>query len=74
MQSVANPDRYYVGLATDVAASLREHNLGQSPQTVRHRPWKVVAYAGFASPEHAERVARDLKSSSARGLVHRYFT
>jgi predicted GIY-YIG superfamily endonuclease len=72
IQSIAAPGRHYVGLASDVATRLREHNAGQSVQTVRHRPWRLVAYAAFANAAHAERLAKDLKSASARGLIERY--
>lgn len=74
IQSLAKPERHYVGLTADVASRLRDHNAGQSPQTAKHRPWKLVVYAGFASAALAERVVKDLKSASARGMVSRYFT
>jgi predicted GIY-YIG superfamily endonuclease len=74
IQSLAKPDRHYVGLTADVAVRLRSHNEGQSPKTAKHRPWRLVVYAGFASAAHAERLAKDLKSASARGIVSRYFT
>mgnify|MGYP001278532791 CR=1 FL=1 len=74
IQSLAKPERHYVGWTADVASRVRSHNSGQSLQTARHRPWKLVVYAGFASAAHAERVVRDLKSASARALMSRYFT
>lgn len=73
IQSLAKPERHYVGLTADVASRLRSHNEGQSPQTARHRPWRLVVYAAFANAAHAERVVRDLKSTSCRDRIGRYF-
>lgn len=72
IQSVGKPDRHYVGLTCDVALRLREHNQGHSPHTAKHRPWRLVAYAGFVDAALAQRVVKDLKTLSARGLVRRY--
>ena len=72
IQSLSKPERHYVGLTSDVASRVREHNAGQSLQTEKHRPWRLVVYAGFANARHAERLVKDLKSAWARGLVERY--
>ncbi len=44
IQSENNPDRYYVGLTSDVERRLEEHNAGKSIHTNKFRPWKLVSY------------------------------
>jgi putative endonuclease len=74
IRSLSNPTRHYVGLTWDVGSRLLSHNQGQSPQTARHRPWRLVVYLGFASPETAAGFAKHLKSMAGRALAERYFT
>ncbi len=74
IRSFSHPTRHYVGLTWDVASRLLSHNQGQSPQTARHRPWRLVVCLSFASPDTAAAFAKHLKSMSGRALAERYFT
>jgi predicted GIY-YIG superfamily endonuclease len=69
--SVADPQRRYVGLTWDVSKRLLSHNDGQSLQTARHRPWRLVVYLGFSTADGAAAFAKFLKSSAGRGVVDR---
>jgi YD repeat-containing protein len=71
IQSVTDPQRRYVGLTWDVSKRLTSHNDGQSPQTARHRPWRLVVYLGFATGEGAAAFAKYLKSGAGRPVVER---
>lgn len=73
LQSLVASERYYVGLAHDVGARLRSHNDGQSPQTARHRPWKLHVVMHFATEDIAVRFEKFLKSSSGRAFARQYF-
>ncbi len=52
LQSENNPDRYYVGLTSDVERRLEEHNAGKSIHTNKFRPWKLVTYTAFVYIEN----------------------
>jgi len=41
LQSISDPEQFYTGLCTDVAARLSSHNAGQSPHTAKFRPWRL---------------------------------
>lgn len=69
--SVADPRRRYVGLTWDVSKRLLSHNEGQSLQTARHRPWRLVVYLGFATADGAAAFAKYLKSGAGRLVVDR---
>ena len=54
IQSENNPDRYYVGLTSDVERRLEEHNAGKSIHTNKFKPWKLVTYTAFVDKSRAE--------------------
>jgi predicted GIY-YIG superfamily endonuclease len=64
LQCVAEPDRYYVGIADDLKTRLSDHNAGRSPHTSKHRPWRINTYLAFSDPERATAFERYLKSHS----------
>ncbi|MBE0605486.1 MAG: GIY-YIG nuclease family protein [Deltaproteobacteria bacterium] len=47
LQSIAYPDKRYVGLTGDLKKRLAEHNSGRSPHTSRYTPWKVIVSVRF---------------------------
>jgi predicted GIY-YIG superfamily endonuclease len=69
IQSENNPDRYYVGLTSDVARRLAEHNAGKSIHTNRFKPWKLVTYTAFVDKSKAEKFEVYLKTSSGRAFA-----
>ncbi len=66
IQSENNPDKYYVGLTTDIDRRLAEHNAGKSIHTNKFRPWKIVSYTAFIGKSRAEKFEAYLKTSSGR--------
>ena len=73
LQSEADPDRFYVGLTTDLRRRLEEHNAGKSIHTNKYVPWKLVTYTAFAEGEKAEKFERYLKSGSGRCFAKKHF-
>lgn len=45
--SIATPDEHYVGVTSNVAFRLPEHNQGRSRHTARHRPWLPLVTIEF---------------------------
>jgi predicted GIY-YIG superfamily endonuclease len=72
LESVASPGRHYIGLTSDVAARLREHNAGKAVHTWKHRPWRLRAAVEFADPTVATRFETYLKSGSGRAFAKRH--
>ena len=69
IQSENNPDKYYVGLTTDIERRLTEHNAGKSIHTNKFRPWKIVVYTAFIDKSRAEKFEAYLKTSSGRAFA-----
>jgi len=73
LRSDSDPDRHYVGIASDVEERLDWHNNGPCGHTVRHRPWHVVGWFEFPDETGALRFERYLKSGSGRAFAKRHF-
>ena len=67
------PSRFYVGLTSDVAGRIADHNTGQCPQTARRRPWRLHVVIAFSNEQRAMRFERYLKSISGRAFVKQHF-
>ena len=73
LQSEKDPERFYVGLCTDLDERLSNHNSGGTPYTAEHRPWNVIVSINFADMKKAEAFERYLKSGSGREFCRRHF-
>jgi putative endonuclease len=69
IQSKNNPDRYYVGLTTNVERRLKEHNAGKSIHTNKFMSWKLVSYTAFVDKSRAEKFEIYLKKASGRAFA-----
>ena len=69
IQSELEPDRYYVGLTTDIERRLEEHNSGKSIHTNKFRPWKLISYTAFVGKSRAKKFETYLKTSSGRAFA-----
>ena len=74
VQSEVDPERFYVGVTSDVQSRLRAHNAGESRHTRRYRPWRLVVAVEFASEERALAFERYLKTGSGRAFAKRHFS
>ena len=73
LESLADPDRQYVGLAVNVSHRLEAHNAGQSPHTARHRPWRLLVAIGFADADRAVRFGKFLRTDTGRAFARHHF-
>ena len=73
LRSVSDPSRPYVGLTSNVAARLADHNAGRCHHTAKHRPWELVVAVEFANEGRALAFERYLKSGSGRAFAKRHF-
>jgi len=71
IESIAFPDRRYVGLTTEVPRRLQEHNDGKSFHTSKFRPWRLRTYLAFSNLAQAERFERYLKSGSGHAFANK---
>ena len=72
-RSRPDPERYYVGITSDLERRLEWHNFGPSGQTAVGRPWSVSVSITFAEEQTALRFERYLKSGSGRAFAKRHF-
>ena len=73
LESLAAPERHYVGGTLDLRRRFAEHNRGESPHTSKHRPWRLVGYVAFSDHEKADKFEAYLKSGSGRAFAKRHF-
>lgn len=73
LQSENEPNRYYIGLTTDIESRLEEHNAGKSIHTNKFKPWELVAYVAFKDKAKAEKFEAYLKTGSGRAFSKRHF-
>ena len=73
LQSEVEPDRFYVGLTTDLRRRLEEHNSGKSIHTNKYAPWKLVTYVAFSDRSKAEKFEHYLKTGSGRSFAKEHF-
>ncbi|MDO9384111.1 MAG: GIY-YIG nuclease family protein [Hyphomicrobiaceae bacterium] len=69
LQSLADVDRFYVGVTDDVPARLIKHNKGDISHTSKFGPWKVKTFIAFSDEQKALAFERYLKSGSGRAFA-----
>jgi predicted GIY-YIG superfamily endonuclease len=74
LQSEADPERYYVGVTTDVWRRLAEHNAGINVHTNKFKPWKLIAAVMFPDKLKAEEFEAYLKTGSGRAFCKKHLT
>ena len=72
LRSVPRPERYYIGLTSDVDRRLAVHNSGGSQHTMMDRPWTLVVLLQFADEVSAVRFEKYLKTGSGRAFAKRH--
>ena len=73
LRSIAEPDRYYVGLTRHLESRLGEHNRGESPSTKPYAPWQIEVATAFRDKSKAAAFEQYLKSHSGRAFSKRHF-
>lgn len=69
LRSTSYPNRYYVGLTSDLRARLKKHNAGEVPHTSKFTPWELKTYVAFSDEQQAIAFERYLKSASGRAFA-----
>jgi putative endonuclease len=64
LQSLAYPERVYVGFTSDLRSRLHHHNEGCCDYTRPFRPWTLAFYAAFRNRAQALAFEAYLKSGS----------
>lgn len=64
LRSLADPDRRYFGITSDLRKRLTEHNAGRSPHTAKFRPWRIETYVAFSDEAKAEEFEKYLKTGA----------
>jgi len=71
LQSVAHPERFYVGQTADLRDRLTRHNRGEVGHTSKYAPWRVKTYVAFSDEQQAIAFERYLKSASGRAFARK---
>jgi putative endonuclease len=73
LQSLSNPDHFYIGFTSDLKRRLLEHNSGKSIHANKFLPWKIKNYFAFEDQEKAEKFEKFLKSGNGRIFAKKHF-
>ena len=71
LESLAEADRFYVGMTADLRTRLKAHNSGNVTHTSKFAPWRVKTYVAFSDVDQAARFERYLKSGSGRAFARK---
>ena len=71
LQSLDHPDRFYVGITSDLRARLEKHNAGEVPHTSKYAPWSLKTYVAFSDEKQAFAFEKYLKSASGRAFARK---
>ncbi|MBM3894774.1 GIY-YIG nuclease family protein [Candidatus Dependentiae bacterium] len=66
LNSLSDPNRFYIGYTSDLKRRLSEHNSGKSIHTNKFLPWKIKNYIAFEQQEKAKNFEKFLKSGNGR--------
>ncbi|NKK79281.1 hypothetical protein GFL51_17705 [Rhizobium leguminosarum bv. viciae] len=69
LHSTEFPDRYYVGVTSDLKSRLAKHNAGEVSHTSKYLPWSLKTYLAFSDETQAFAFEKYLKSVSGRAFA-----
>ena len=72
LESIANPEKRYVGMTGDLKDRIRQHNAGVTPHTSKYAPWRLVTYVAFSDPAKATAFEHYLKSGSGHAFARKH--
>ena len=73
LQSLSNPDSFYIGFTHDLKSRLQEPNSGKSLHTKKYMPWKLKNYFAFEEEQKAKNFETYLKTHSGRKFCKNHF-
>ncbi|HKJ90191.1 MAG TPA: GIY-YIG nuclease family protein [Oceanipulchritudo sp.] len=71
IRSLPHPDQHCIGLTGNLEKRLQKHNESGSPYTSKYKPWELVTYLSFSSPNRAAAFEKFLKSGSGRAFARK---
>ena len=72
LQSEANSQNFYVGLADDLRDRLRRHNAGEVRHTAEFKPWRIKTAVAFTDRQRAAEFEKYLKTASGRAFAKKH--
>lgn len=69
LQSIDEPDRFYVGVTQDLRERLKRHNAGEVSHSSKFAPWRIKTYLAFSDESQAFAFEAYLKSASGRAFA-----
>ena len=69
LRSLELPDRYYIGVTSDLKARLAKHNAKEVPHTSKYAPWSLKTYVAFSDDAQAFAFEKYLKTASGRAFA-----
>ncbi len=69
LSSISFPDRFYVGITTDLRARLEKHNAGEVSHTSKYAPWAVKTYVAFSDERQVFSFEKYLKTAAGRAFA-----
>ncbi len=69
LQSIGNPDRFYVGVTSDLRERLKRHNAREVSHTSKFAPWTIKTYLAFSDEKQAFAFETYLKSAPGRAFA-----
>lgn len=73
MQSIDNPEHFYVGYTDDLKRRIKAHNSGGAIHTNKFKPWELRGYIAFDSEEKARNFEVFLKTGNGRIFKKKHF-
>ena len=71
LTSIAELERFYVGLTDDLREGLATHNDGSVRHISKYRPWTLETYVAFSNPAKAVAFEKYLKGGSGRAFAEK---
>jgi putative endonuclease len=73
LESLSNPDRYYVGFTENLKDRLTKHNGGEVRHSSKYGPWCIKTAIAFRDIDRAHDFERYLKTASGRAFAKKRF-
>lgn len=69
INSIAFPERYYIGVTDDLRVRIAKHNAMEVLHTSKYAPWKLKTYIAFSDEKQAFGFEQYLKTASGRAFA-----
>ena len=73
LESIKNPDRFYIGFTEKLESRLKSHNQGNNPHTSKYRPWRIKTALAFTDRQGGLGFEAYLKTASGRAFAKKRF-